>query len=60
MAVTAARRLVASDLDGMLNATEERAVIFVTPNVRVEAGPAAKCQARMVENAPAHFAGLAF
>ena len=33
---------------------------LVLHNVRVEAGPAAKCQARVVENAPAHFAGLAF
>ena len=30
------------------------------PNVRAEAGPAAKRQARAVENAPAHCAGLAF
>ena len=33
---------------------------FLMPNVRAEAGPTAKCQARTVENAPAHFAGLAF
>ena len=31
-----------------------------TPNVRAEAGPTAKRQARVVENAPAHCAGLAF
>ena len=31
-----------------------------TPNVRAEAGPTAKRQARAVENAPAHCAGLAF
>ena len=30
------------------------------PNVRAEAGPAAKRQARAVENAPARRAGLAF
>ena len=30
------------------------------PNVRAEAGPTAKRQARVVENAPAHCAGLAF
>ena len=34
--------------------------IFVTPNVRAEAGPTAKRQARAVENAPARRAGLAF
>ena len=32
----------------------------VLPNVRAEAGPTAKRQARAVENAPAHCAGLAF
>jgi len=32
----------------------------VMPNVRAEAGPTAKRQARAVENAPAHCAGLAF
>ena len=32
----------------------------VRPNVRAEAGPTAKRQARVVENAPAHCAGLAF
>ena len=31
-----------------------------TPNVRAEAGPTAKRQARVVENARAHCAGLAF
>ena len=35
-------------------------VEFVQPNVRAEAGPTAKRQARAVENAPAHCAGLAF
>ena len=30
------------------------------PNVRAEAGPTTKRQARVVENAPAHYAGLAF
>ena len=30
------------------------------PNVRAEAGPTAKRQARVVENAPAHFACLVF
>ena len=35
-------------------------VEFVTPNVRAEAGPTAKRQARAVENAPARRAGLAF
>ena len=34
--------------------------VFAMPNVRAEAGPTAKRQARAVENAPAHFAGLAF
>ena len=33
---------------------------FALPNVRAEAGPTAKRQARVVENAPAHCAGLAF
>ena len=33
---------------------------FVQPNVRAEAGPTAKRQARAVENAPAHRAGLVF
>ena len=33
---------------------------LVLPNVRAEAGPTAKRQARAVENAPAHCAGLAF
>ena len=33
---------------------------FETPNVRAEAGPTAKRQARVVENAPAHYAGLVF
>ena len=37
-----------------------RTACFVTPNVRAEAGPTAKWQARTVENAPAHFAGLPF
>ena len=32
----------------------------VMPNVRTEAGPTAKRQARVVENAPARRAGLAF
>ena len=35
-------------------------VCFARPNVRAEAGPTAKRQARVVENAPAHCAGLAF
>ena len=35
-------------------------VEFVQPNVRAEAGPTAKRQARAVENAPAHCAGLGF
>ena len=35
-------------------------VEFVLPNVRAEAGPTSKRQARAVENAPAHCAGLAF
>ena len=35
-------------------------VEFVQPNVRAEAGPTAKRQARAVENARAHCAGLAF
>ena len=35
-------------------------VEFVLPNVRAEAGPTAKRQARVVENAPAHCAGLVF
>ena len=35
-------------------------VEFVQPNVRAEAGPTAKRQARAVENAPARRAGLAF
>ena len=35
-------------------------VEFVLPNVRAEAGPTAKRQARAVENAPAHCAGLVF
>ena len=35
-------------------------VEFVLPNVRAEAGPTAKRQARAVEDAPAHCAGLAF
>ena len=34
--------------------------VFVRSNVRAEAGPAAKRQARAVENAPARRAGLAF
>ena len=34
-------------------------VEFVQPNVRAEAGPTAKRQARAVESAPAHCAGLA-
>ena len=34
--------------------------VILTPNVRAEAGPTAKRQARVVENAPAHCAGLAF
>ena len=34
--------------------------VFVRSNVRAEAGPTAKRQARVVENAPAHCAGLAF
>ena len=34
--------------------------VCVMPNVRAEAGPAAKRQARAVENAPARRAGLAF
>ena len=33
---------------------------FLMPNVRAEAGATAKRQARVVENAPAHCAGLAF
>ena len=33
---------------------------FVLPNVRAEAGPTAKRQARAVENAPARRAGLVF
>ena len=33
---------------------------FLMPNVRAEAGPTAKRQARAVENAPARRAGLAF
>ena len=39
---------------------EERTASFVQPNVRAEVGPTAKRQARAVENAPAHCAGLAF
>ena len=35
-------------------------VAILMPNVRAEAGPTAKRQARVVENAPAHCAGLAF
>ena len=35
-------------------------LLLETPNVRAEAGPTAKRQARAVENAPAHCAGLAF
>ena len=38
---------------------EARALVM-GPNVRAEAGPTAKRQARAVENAPAHCAGLAF
>ena len=38
----------------------KRRAIHKTPNVRAEAGPTAKRQARVVENAPAHCAGLAF
>ena len=34
--------------------------LVVRPNVRAEAGPTAKCQARAVENAPARRAGLVF
>ena len=34
--------------------------VCMRPNVRAEAGPTAKRQARVVENAPAHCAGLAF
>ena len=34
--------------------------VFAGSNVRAEAGPTAKRQARVVENAPAHFAGLVF
>ena len=33
---------------------------ILMPNVRAEAGPTAKRQARVVENVPAHCAGLAF
>ena len=36
------------------------AVVLGRPNVRAEAGPTAKRQARAVENAPADCAGLAF
>ena len=35
-------------------------VVLLMPNVRAEAGPTAKRQARVVENAPAHCAGLGF
>ena len=40
--------------------TERNRVGFLMPNVRAEAGPAAKRQARAVENAPARRAGLVF
>ena len=43
-----------------LTLLEWRMVDFVKPNVRAEAGPTAKRQARAVENAPARRAGLAF
>ncbi len=39
---------------------EHHTADFVLPNVRAEAGPTAKRQARAVENAPARRAGLAF
>ena len=39
---------------------EAAAVVIARPNVRAEAGPTAKRQARAVENARAHCAGLAF
>ena len=39
---------------------EQRMRSLTLPNVRAEAGPTAKRQARAVENAPAHCAGLAF
>ena len=44
---------------GALSASTAQAD-FVLPNVRAEAGPTAKRQARVVENAPAHCAGLVF
>ena len=40
--------------------TTSQGRLLVRPNVRAEAGPTAKRQARVVENAPAHCAGLAF
>ena len=39
---------------------ERQMTVAMTPNVRAEAGPSAKRQARAVENAPARRAGLVF
>ena len=47
-------------LEALENAAKVDLGILAGPNVRAEAGPTAKCQARVVENAPAHCAGLAF
>ena len=47
-------------LGNMFTVKGERKAASVTPNVRAEAGPTAKRQARAVENAPARRAGLAF
>ena len=58
---SSARRLVAVPLTPQaLTLVEQGAASIVLPNVRAEAGPTAKRQARVVENAPAHCAGLAF
>ena len=58
---SSARRLVAIQLTPQaLTLVEQGTAPFVLPNVRAEAGPTAKRQARAVENAPARRAGLVF
>ena len=47
-------------INRMLQSGGSPRLVPVRPNVRAEAGPTAKRQARVVENAPAHCAGLVF